>query len=89
MLTWIRNNPYQTTANVSGLLFLIFIILAIISYFKVSDAKKTGKEASKEWVRINTASYVLLAIIAFIFMVYACSQSSFSCLAFFLLFGSR
>ena len=89
MLTWIRNNPYQTTANVSGLFFLIFVILAIISSFKVSDAKKSGKEASKEWVGINTASYVLLAIIAFIFMVYACSQSTFSCLIFFTFLNTR
>ena len=50
MLTWIRNNPLYTTANISFFLFIIFVILVIISYFKVSDAKKTGKQASKEWV---------------------------------------
>ena len=89
MLTWIRNNPLQTTANVSFLLFVIFVILAIISSFKVADAKKAGKDADKGWVGINTTAYVMLAIIAFIFMVYACSQSSFSCLAIFLLFNNR
>jgi len=89
MLTWIRNNPLQTTANISLLLFIIFVILAIISYFKVADAKKTGKQASKEWVGINTASYVMFAIVAFIFMIWACSQSSFSCLAIFFLFNNK
>jgi hypothetical protein len=89
MLTWIRNNPLQTTANISLFLFIIFVILAIISYFKVSDAKKTGKEASKEWVGINTASYVIFAIIALILMMWACSQSSFSCLAIYLLFNNK
>jgi len=89
MLTWIRNNPLQTTANVSLGLFVIFVILAIISSFKVADAKKAGKEADKGWVGINTAAYVMLAIIAFIFMMWACSQSSFSCLAIFLLFNNR
>lgn len=89
MLTWIRNNPLQTTANVSLVLFVTFVILAIISSFKVADAKKAGKDAGKGWVGINTTAYVMLAIIAFVFMVYACSQSSFSCLAIFFLFNSR
>jgi len=89
MLTWIRNNPLQTTANVSLLLFVIFVILAIISSFKVDAAKKAGKEADKGWVGINTTAYVMLAIIAFICMIIVCSQSSFSCLAIFLLFNNR
>ena len=89
MLTWIRNNPLQTTANVSLLLFVIFVILAIISAFKVEVDKKNNRETSKEWLRINTAAYVMLAIIAFIFMIWACSQSSFSCLAIFFLMNSR
>jgi hypothetical protein len=89
MLTWIRNNPLQTTANVSLLLFVIFVILAIISSFKVADAKKAGKEADKGWVGINTTAYVMLAIIAFIFMVYACSQSTFNCLIIFAFMNSR
>jgi hypothetical protein len=89
MLTWIRNNPLQTTANVSLVLFVTFVILAIISSFKVADAKKSGKDAGKGWVGINTASYVLLAIIAFAFMVYACSQSTFSCLIIFTFLNTR
>ena len=89
MLTWVKNNPIQTTVNVSAILFIIFVILAIVSYFKVNDAKKQGKEADKRWVQFNTASYVIFAIIAFIIMVIACSQSSFNCLFIFLLFNSR
>lgn len=49
MLTWIKTNPIQTTVNVSAVLFIIFVILAIFSYFKVADAKKKGKEADKGW----------------------------------------
>ena len=89
MLTWIRNNPLQTTANVSLLLFVIFVILAIISTFKVDAAKKAGKDAGKGWVGINTTAYVMLAIIAFSFMVYACSQSTFNCLIIFTFMNSR
>jgi len=86
MLTWIKTNPIQTTVNVSAVLFIIFVILAIISYFKVADAKKKDKEADKGWVQFNTASYVIFSIIAFIIMCIACSQSSWNCLFIFLLY---
>jgi heme/copper-type cytochrome/quinol oxidase subunit 2 len=88
-VTWIKNNPIQTTVNVSAVLFIVFVILAIISYFKVNDAKKEGKEAAKGWVELNTASYIIFSIIALIIMIIACSQSSFNCLFIFLLFNNR
>jgi hypothetical protein len=86
---WVKNNPIQTTVNVSGILFIIFVILAIVSYFKVSDAKKQGKEADKGWVQLNTASYVVFSIIALIIMMIACSRSSINCFFLFLLFQNR
>jgi L-asparagine transporter-like permease len=86
---WVKNNPIQTTVNVSGTLFIIFVILAIVSYFKVSDAKKQGKEADKRWVQFNTASYIIFSIIAFIIMMIACFNSSFNCFFIFLLFNNR
>jgi len=89
MLTWIKNNPIQTTVNVSAVLFIVFVILAIVSYFKVNDAKQQGKDAPKGWVQLNTASYIIFSLIAFIIMCIACSQSSINCLFIFLLFNNR
>ena len=88
-VNWVKNNPIQTTVNVSGVLFIIFVILAIVSYFKVSDAKKQGKEADKGWVQLNTASYVIFSIIALIVMIIACYNSSFNCFFIFLFLQNR
>jgi hypothetical protein len=88
-VTWIKNNPIQTTVNVSGTLFIIFVILSIVSYFKVTDAKKQGKEADKGWVQLNTASYIIFSIIALIVMIIACFNSSFNCFFLFLFLQNR
>lgn len=88
-VNWIKENPIQTTVNVSGTLFIIFVILAIVSYFKVTDAKKQGKEAAKGWVQLNTASYIIFSIIALTIMIIGCFNSSFNCFFLFLFLNNR
>jgi hypothetical protein len=81
-----KNTLLKITINGSVVLFFVFIILAIVSYFKVSDAKKTGKEISKSWIQFNTASYIILAIITFLVIAVSCG-SSFQCFTLFFIFG--
>lgn len=78
-IVWIRNNPTEGMIAISASLFIVFIILGVVAHLKVSAAQKTGKVADKTWVNINVASYSVLAIIAFLFMVWACTRGDFSC----------
>lgn len=80
MFDWIFDHPII----VSGTIFVFFGILAIVSSTKSSAALKEGKVPDKTWANIGLVSYVVLAIMTFIFLAWACSGNNFSCFPIFL-----
>jgi hypothetical protein len=79
MLNWIINHPMI----ISGTVFVLFTILAIVSSSKAKTAIKEGKVLDKNWENIGIVSYSILGLMAFIFMVWACSGNGFRCLPMF------
>lgn len=87
MFQTLINNPKQTFASFVFLSFIISLILLGVSYTKVKNAIKEEKLVPTTWKNIETTSYVWIALCAFVFMVYACSNDSFSCFFIFTAFN--